>query len=109
MRNWLFSTLTLCALVVSVTTVPAAESGRFLLSFAGNERFAVDEMTAWPIPTASTLTRVQGRNVLQTDKPVRLIRDTEAKVEAKAPLVMLANGDVINGLPRRLTPGDGRL
>jgi hypothetical protein len=110
MRNSLHSTLTLCALLTGlISSATAAEAGRFLLSFPGNERLAVNELQAWPIPTAPSMTRVQGRNVLSGDKPVRLIRDTDANIEFKVPLVMLANGDVINGLPQRLTPSDGRL
>lgn len=48
------------------------------------------------------------RELFKADAPVRLIRDQDAKLEHKVPLVVLANGDVLNGLPRQLAAADGR-
>lgn len=109
MRCWLLlaPTLFVCAAAF------AGEQGRFSLQFEGGERIAFDELGPWPLPGATLSgsngdTKVQGRKVFQPAAPVRLIRDHEAKPERRAPLVMLANGDVLNGLPRQLVGPDGR-
>ena len=104
MHRWMMLTLVLCAAV----SVSAKENGRFSLSFSGSEQVRTDELAGWPIPTAAEAKKVAGRNVFVDSAPVRLIRDHDAKVERRAPLVILANGDVLNGLPRQLAAADGR-
>lgn len=97
-----------CALAAVWTSVSyARETGRFSLLFQGSERAAYDDLGPWPIPGAADA-KVHGRNVFDPAAPVRLIRDHDAKIDRRAPLVMLANGDVLNGLPRQLASTDGR-
>jgi hypothetical protein len=103
MTHWFCAWLALCTAVAS-----GGENGRFWLSFQGGERLAVDDLPGWPIPTAADVTKINGRNVFQDETPVRLVRDQDAKLERKVPLVVLANGDVLNGLPRQLAAADGR-
>jgi hypothetical protein len=86
----------------------AAENGRFLLSFAVGERMRADDLPGWPIPTAADQKKVQGRNLFQDNQPLRLVRDQEMRIDMRAPLVVLANGDVLNGLPKRLASTEGR-
>lgn len=109
MHRFLLLTAGLCAgLAVARAEAADAGSGRFLMSFAGGERLQVDDLPGWPIPTAADPKKVNGRNVFKEDAPVRLIRDQELRVETRAPLVVLANGDVLNGLPKQLAASDGR-
>ncbi len=103
LTHWFCGWLAVCASVAI-----GAENGRFSLSFQGGERLAVDDLPGWPIPTAADVKQIDGRNVFKVEAPVRLIRDQDAKLERKVPLVMLANGDVLNGLPRQLAAADGR-
>lgn len=109
MHRRLQNTLFLCAWFAACASVSfAGENGRFSLLFKASERVGFDTLGPWPIPGSRDLAKVQGKNVFDADSPVRLIRDHSAKLERRAPLVMLANGDVLNGLPRQLAPSDGR-
>ena len=91
-----------------VVEIQAAETGRFAFSFQGGERAVADELDAWPISVGSLKARLATRELYAGNDHVRLIRDLDAKVELQAPLVMLANGDVVSGLPRQLVGSDGR-
>ena len=109
MLRLLSLTICCCAWMAGWATIAAGqENGRFALAFRSGEKLAVDNLPSWPIPTAADVKKVNGRDVFNEDAPVRLIRDQLAKVERKAPLVVLANGDVLNGLPRQLAASDGR-
>jgi hypothetical protein len=109
MPRGLLLTLVLCASFAAASPKSkAAESGRYLLSFTGGERLRADDLPGWPIPTAADVKKVNGRNVFKDGSPVRLIRDQEIKVETRVPLMVLANGDILNGLPKQLAASDGR-
>lgn len=95
-------------LVICTAIAVGGENGRFSLAFQGGERLAVDDLPGWPIPTAADVKQIDGRNVFPDEAPLRFIRDQQAKPEPRVPLVMLANGDVLNGLPRQLVAADGR-
>ncbi|WP_425618674.1 NPCBM/NEW2 domain-containing protein [Anatilimnocola sp. NA78] len=86
----------------------AGESGRFAAHFRSGERVAASNLSAWPITGSNANSQLGRRDLFAVKDPVRLIRDHEAKVELKAPLVVMANGDVINGLPRQLAATEGR-
>ena len=82
---------------------------RFVALFADGSRAKGPAMPSWPLLGAST--RLEGRELFDAGNPVRLIRDQTAEVEWEAPLIMLANGDVLNGSPVGLVEaaGDSRL
>ena len=82
---------------------------RFVALFADGSRAKGPAMPSWPLLGAST--RLEGRELFDAGNPVRLIRDQTADVEWEAPLIMLANGDVVNGSPVGLVEaaGDSRL
>ena len=109
MHRFLLLTAGLCAgLAVARAEAADAGSGRVLMSFSGGERLQVDDLPGWPIPTAADPKKVNGRNVFREDAPVRLIRDQEMRTQTRVPLLVLANGDVLNGLPKQLAATDGR-
>ncbi|QDU27654.1 NPCBM/NEW2 domain protein [Anatilimnocola aggregata] len=96
---------------LSATETAAAEKGesaRFSLHFRSGEHVAANDLEAWPITGSSTNSKLGRRDLFAKDNPVRLIRDHEAKIELRVPLVIMANGDVITGLPRQLVATDGR-
>jgi hypothetical protein len=102
-----FAALAIAALL-SVGQAIAAEGGRFALHFRSGAAASTDALAAWPIGSNSSEGKLKRHDLFAADNPVRLIRDGQAKVELRAPLVMMANGDIVSGLPRRLTPADGR-
>src|SRR5262245_51264920 len=109
MHRFLLLTAALCAcLAVSRPEACGAENGRYLLSFTGGERLRADDLPGWPIPTAADQKKVLSREVFKAEAPVRLIRDQEMRLETRIPLIVLANGDVLNGLPKQLAASDGR-
>ncbi len=109
MRCWLLFMLSLSLMGLGlVARLHAAEGERFTLSFQGGTRTAINGLEAWPIPSSTSKAKINNREVFAGRETVRLIRDSDAKVESLAPLVVLANGDVLNGLPRQLAVPDGR-
>lgn len=109
MHRLLVLTLSLCAYLAALRLEAAgAENGRYWLSFAGGEQLRVDDLPGWPIPSATSQKPVSGREVFKAEAPVRLIRDQELRLETRVPLIVLANGDVLNGLPKQLAAADGR-
>ena len=53
--------------------------------------------------------RFENRDLASATNPLRLIRDRRANVSRKPPLLVLANGDVLTGLPTELEPDLGRV
>src|SRR4051812_41716445 len=68
---------------------------RYLATFADGSKAGGPAIPSWLL--AGSNTRMDQKVLFAADNPVRLIRDQMAAVEGKAPLVMLANGDVVNG------------
>src|SRR5205085_11615411 len=62
---------------------------------------------AWPVPGSSY--RFENHDLLASKNPARLIRDRQAAVSHSMPLVILANGDALPGLPAQLEPEEGRI
>jgi hypothetical protein len=76
---------------------------RFLASFADGSRGAGPTLPAWPV--AELDVRRDGKGIFAAGNPLRMMRDQEAALEGQAPLVMLANGDCVNGLAVGLVTG----
>lgn len=74
---------------------PVYSPDRFVAVFADGSRAKGPAMQSWPLLGASV--RLEGKELFAAENPVRLLRDQTAEVEREAPLVMLANGDVVNG------------
>ena len=79
----------------SVAAQPPVPLYRYLATFADGSKAGGPAIPSWPI--AGSDSRMDRKVLFAADNPVRLIRDQMAAVEGKAPLVMLANGDVVNG------------
>ncbi|MFN0020134.1 MAG: NPCBM/NEW2 domain-containing protein [Pirellulaceae bacterium] len=62
-------------------------------------------MSSWPLLGAGM--PIGGKDLFAAANPVRLIRDQTAEVDREVPLVMLANGDVVNGSLVGLVDGEG--
>src|SRR5688572_18735365 len=75
--------------------VHSPDPDRFLAVFADGSRAKGPAMQSWPLLGAGA--RLEGKDLFAAENPVRLLRDQTAEVVREAPLVMLANGDVVNG------------
>ena len=73
---------------------------RFIASLADGARAKSATLSAWPLPGATS--RMEGKDLFAAANPVRLVRDHSAQVEWQPPLIVLANGDVVNGSPLAL-------
>src|SRR6476661_8470039 len=74
---------------------PVYSPDRFVAVFADGSRAKGAAMQSWPL--VGTSPRLEGKELFDAENPARLLRDQTAEVEREAPLVMLANGDVVNG------------
>ena len=84
---------------------PRPSPDRFLAHFADGSRGKAASMQAWPLP--GTNGRLEGKELFDAENPVRLVRDQAVEVAWKAPLMQLANGDVVNGSPVGLVESAG--
>jgi hypothetical protein len=79
---------------------------RYIAWLSDGTRVGTKSLTAWPLPGASF--RLENRELMDGENPVRFIRDTDAVVEPKPPLVVMANGDCLPGIPVGLEPASGQ-
>lgn len=105
---WLFLALGLLASGAS-----AFGEDRFVAWLANGSAVTAPTLPSWPLPPASW--HLVDRNLLAPAQFVRLVRDRLARIERRPPYLVLANGDVLCGMPARwerdptLGPGGGRL
>lgn len=78
---------------------------RFLAHFADGSRGKSPVMQNWPLP--GTNGRLEGKELFDPKNPVRLVRDQTSEVGWEVPLLVLANGDVVNGSPVGLVESEG--
>src|SRR6185436_8006992 len=97
------------AFVSSVSAQPTSALYRYLATFADGTKAGGPAIASWPLSSGNP--QLEGKGLFSAANPVRLIRDQNAAVEGKTPLVILANGDVLNGSPVGLveTAGGPRL
>lgn len=81
--------------------------GRFTAVFADGSRTHGAALSSWPV--LGTGAPIGGKELFSTKNPVRLIRDQSKDVSREVPLIVLANGDVVNGTPVGLVEGTGGL
>src|SRR3954469_10499457 len=79
---------------------------RYVAWMRDGRRVTTKSLTAWPLPASSF--RLENRELLDSQNPVRFIRDTAAAIERKPPLVMMANGDWLPGTVIGLEPASGQ-
>lgn len=94
--------LAICLLVVR----PGRADDRYLAWLADGTKLTANALGAWPIPGLSY--RLDNRELLAAENPVRFVRDRRASCVRQPPFVELANGDVLAGSPVQLEAGDGR-
>lgn len=73
---------------------------------ADGTRVTTKSLTAWPLPGSSF--RLENREILESENPVRFIRDTGVTVELKPPLIVMANGDCLPGTLVGLETANGQ-
>lgn len=78
---------------------------RYLATFADGTKAGGPAIPSWPLVGSDP--RMEGKGLFAAANPVRLVRDQLAAVEGKTPLVMLANGDVVNGSAVALVESEG--
>src|SRR4051794_2227641 len=98
---------TFIALAVAVFPAMSRASDRYVACLADGTRLTARSLSAWPVPGNSY--RFENRDLLAPSNPVRLVRDRQATVSRSAPLVLMANGDVLPGAPSQLEPEEGRV
>jgi hypothetical protein len=81
------------------TCSAALAEDRFVAWLADGTAVTAASLPGWPLPPASW--HLAGRNLLSSANRVRLVRDRLAAVERRPPYLVLANGDVLCGLPVR--------
>jgi hypothetical protein len=92
--------------VATLVTMPASAVDRYVAWLADGTRLTTHTLTAWPVP--GTPYRFENQDLLGTSNPARFVRDRQASPALKPPFVVLANGDVLGGLPVQLEPDGGR-
>ncbi|MBC7854208.1 MAG: NPCBM/NEW2 domain-containing protein [Pirellulaceae bacterium] len=93
------------AFVTSAVAQSRSAPERFVALLADGSRAKGPAMQAWPLSGASF--RLEGKELFDAANPVRLLRDQTADVQREPPLVILANGDVVNGSPVGLVEAVG--
>jgi hypothetical protein len=80
---------------------------RYVAWLADGSRLTSRALSGWPVPGAAY--RFDNHDLLAARHPLRLVRDRQTSPLLNAPHVVLANGDVINGMPVQLEPDGGRV
>jgi hypothetical protein len=97
-------------LVIFVFAMTVLQRGlaaeRYLAWLRDGTRLTTKSLTAWPLPGSSY--RLENRELLNTENPLRFIRDTGATIEWKPPVVVMANGDCLPGTVVGLEPAGGQ-
>jgi len=79
---------------------PAAWSeDRYVAWLSDGTAVTAASLPGWPLPPNSW--HLSGQNLLAAPHLVRLVRDRLARVQRRPPYLVLANGDVLCGLPTR--------
>src|SRR5262245_3219218 len=97
----------LMALATTLWAARLSAVDRYVAWLSDGTRLTGRTLSAWPVPGASF--RFENRDLLEPQNSVRLVRDRWAATTLKAPYVVMANGDVIGGMPVQLEPDGGRL
>jgi hypothetical protein len=103
--------LLLCLLMLAAVMLAAAAraalgADRFVANRANGERIGNSRFAMWPVPGAPN--RWGDQDLLDSDNPVRLVRDRQASVELRPPFLVLANGDVLTGAAVGIDGDGGR-
>src|SRR6476661_11185665 len=96
------------AIIICATVVPQVglAGERYVAWLRDGTRMTTKSLTAWPLPGSSF--RLDNRELLDSENPVRFVRDTVAAIEHKSPLVVMANGDCLPGSLVGLDPARGQ-
>src|SRR6185369_13859812 len=96
------------AIAVGAALAPEVGSAgeRYVAWLADGTRLTTKSLSAWPLPGSSF--RLENRELLDRENPVRFVRDTAAAIETKPPLVVMANGDWLPGAVVGLEPASGQ-
>jgi hypothetical protein len=100
---WVLCAIAVCA---GMTSTLGAKD-RFTAWLASGEKITASRLPHWPIAGGSL--KLEGRELLGGDNPLRLLKDLQAVVDSQPPYLVLANGDVLSGSPTRLESDQGRL
>jgi hypothetical protein len=93
-----------CIVVVLATHASAAD--RYVAWLKDGTKLSGLSLSAWPLLGAPF--RFEGRDLNTAEKPVRFVRGPRAAGQLAGPYVVMANGDLLGGMPTRLAPDDGR-
>src|SRR6187397_476184 len=74
---------------------------RYVAWLADGTRVTTKALTAWSF-------RLENRELLDGENPVRFVRDTAVAIETKSPLIVMANGDCLPGSIAGLEPASGQ-
>ena len=90
-------------------SVPASAQSRTLADrivviFADGSRSNAPAISSWPVLGSGI--SIAGTELFAAKNPARLIRDNSKNVAREVPLIVLANGDVVNGTIVGLVEGD---
>lgn len=80
---------------------------RFVAVFADGSRTNGAAMSSWPVLGIGA--PLGGRELFTARNPVRLLRDQTKDVSREVPLIVLANGDIVNGSLIGSQQGEGGL
>ena len=106
LRLILLCWLVTAALALEAATARAAED-RFLAWLADGSKLTATSLPSWPIPGVPY--RFENQDLLASENPVRFVRDVRANVTLRAPFLVLANGDLLCGVPVELEDDAGRV
>src|SRR5438067_1941446 len=95
------------ALLGLVACAPGEADDRYVAWLSDGTRLTAGSLPQWPVPGIPS--RFENRDLLSASNPLRLMRDRRASVSRKPPLLVLANGDVLSGVPTALEPDLGRV
>lgn len=95
------------AMVWIAGAFPLVAADRYIAWLDDGTRLTAKAMPTWPIPGVSQ--RLGDKDLLKSSNPVRLVLDRRANVELAPPYLVLANGDVLTGMPAQLAPDEGRI
>ncbi len=98
---------TIAAAAALCAVAPLAASDRYVAWLADGTRITGPFIPAWPVPGEPY--RFENQDLLTSQNLLRLMRDRTVQVELRAPYVVLANGDVLSGVPIGLEPSLGRV
>ena len=95
------------ALALCLAAAPLAGADRYRAWLDDGTQLSARSLPTWPIPGVPY--RFDSRDLVQSSNPVRLMVDRQATVTLAPPYVVLANGDILTGMPTHLAPDEGRV